>query len=173
MDGSSYKCPEIGGLFMAMFRILPPPTPKIRSYLSSAASRPLFFSYRINSENRLAPRNSKNMLFELIFAYLLHISLCLARKPFQPRFLAIPRNLTFRKGEKVTSDIRSCDWFLTRFSKAISLTAFHLSRSQLLMWTRAVLGIGIRRSMIPKTWFGKILAYFPRCFTSYPLVPQK
>ncbi len=34
MDGSSYKCPEIGGLFMAMFRILPPPTPKVRSYLS-------------------------------------------------------------------------------------------------------------------------------------------
>ena len=31
-------------LFMAMFHILPPPTPKVRSYLSSAALKPLFFA---------------------------------------------------------------------------------------------------------------------------------
>ena len=152
---------------------LTPSYPKSKVIFGVSGFQTYFFCYRINSENRLAPRNSKNTLFELIFAYLLHISLCLARKPSQPRSLAIPRNLTFRKSEKVTRDIRSCDWFLTWFSKAISLTAFHLSRSQLLLWTRAVLGIGIRRPMTPKTSFGKILAYFPRCFTSYPLVPQK
>ncbi len=152
---------------------LTPSHPKSKVIFGVSGFGTIFFCYRINPENRLAPRNSKNTLFGLIPAYLLHISQCLARKPFQPRFSRDSPEPDLQKSEKVSRDIRSCVRFSTRFSKAISLMAFHFSRSQLLMWTRAVLGILIRRPMTPKTWFGKILAYFPRCFTSYPLVPQK
>jgi len=37
------------------------------------------------------------MILGLIFAYLLHISLCLARKPFQPRFPRNPPGPDFQK----------------------------------------------------------------------------
>jgi hypothetical protein len=43
MDRSRAIWPEICGLFMARFRILPPPTRKVRSYLSSAASKPFVY----------------------------------------------------------------------------------------------------------------------------------
>ncbi len=48
-------------LFIRIPQSLPPPTPEVMAYLASAALKP-FFSYRINPEDRLAPRNCKNTL---------------------------------------------------------------------------------------------------------------
>ncbi len=152
---------------------LTPSYPKSKAIFELSGFETSFFCYRVNPENRLAPRNSKNMILELILLAYCTFPYVWPENPSSPDFLGIPRDLTFRKSAKVIRDIRRCDRFLTRFSKAISLMAFHFPRSQLLMWTRAVLEILIRRPMTQKTWFGKNLTYCPRCFTSYPLVPQK
>ncbi len=106
---------------------LTPSHPKSKAIFGVSGFQIIFGCYRINSENRLAPRNSKNTLVGLIFAYLLYISLCLPRKPLQPEFLRIHRNLTSRESENAIREIA----FETRVK----------TRSRLLLWTRVLLKV--------------------------------